>query len=70
MKQFKKNQSKIMKGLINLTKHKTFKNKCYAIGLILLGLITSLLLEGDITVLIFVSMIAIPLFFSKDNWIV
>lgn len=70
MKNLRKNESKIMKGLIKLTKCKTFKNKLYALGLILLGIISAVLLEGDITVLIFVSLIAIPLFFSKDNWIV
>ncbi len=70
MKNLRKNESEIMKGLIKLTKCKTFKNKLYALGLILLGIISAVLLEGDITVLIFVSLIAIPLFFSKDNWIV
>lgn len=61
--------NKLKKGIVNLTKKKTFKNKCYAIGLEIIGLI-SILPEKDITVFIFIQMFALPLFFAKDNYIV
>lgn len=73
MKKIRKNErtiDKLMKGIIKITKHKTFKNKIYAIGLIIFSVLSAILLKGDITVLIFTSLIAIPLFFSKENWIV
>lgn len=66
----RKNESKIKKGIKQLRKCKTFKNKLYAIALTILGLISAKLLDGDITVLIFMEFIAIPLFFAKENYIV
>ena len=65
-----KNESKNMKGIKRLTKCKTFKNKLYSIVLTILGLISVKLTEGDITVLVFMELIAIPLFFAKENYIV
>ncbi len=73
MKNIKSNKSlmsKIMKGIIKLTKHKLFKNKIYAILFEVLGLISVPLGDGDITALIFLQIFAIPLFFAKENWIV
>lgn len=69
----KKNEGlliRIMKGIVKLTKHKLFKNKLYATILIVLGIIAAKVLDGDCTVLIFLSMIALPLFFAKENYIV
>ena len=40
---------------------KTFKNKLYAVGLMLCGSVP--------TFLEFIGMIAVPLFFAKENWI-
>ena len=73
MKKIRKDErtiNKLMKDIIKITKSKTFKNKIYAIGLIIFGVLSAILLKGDITVLIFTSLIAIPLFLSKENWIV
>ena len=48
--------------------HRTFKNKLCALALIILGVLTTNI-EGEGTVLLFLSMIALPLFFSDENWI-
>lgn len=50
------------------TKNNTFKNKIYALLLVILGDVSVLLLK-DITFLIIMLIIAIPIFFSKENWI-
>lgn len=47
---------------------KTLKNKLYAILLIGCTL-PVMLLDGDATATVFVSMFAIPMFFAKKNWI-
>lgn len=47
---------------------KTLKNKLYAIALLLCGYIP-VLIDGDGTAFVFLGMIAIPLFFAKENWI-
>ena len=65
--QTKHKSNKIMKGLRKLTKCKTFKNKVYSILLIILGLISIPVCDGDITAFVFILMIAIPIFFEKDN---
>ncbi len=49
-------------------KRELLKNKLYALILIGLGWL-SILPDRDGTFLVFISMIAIPLFFSKENWI-
>ena len=46
---------------------KTWKNKLYALVLLALGYL-SVLVENDATVLVFLAMFAIPLFFAKENW--
>ena len=43
---------------------KTFKNKLYAVGLMLCGSVPTFL-EQDATALVFIGMIAVPLFFAK-----
>lgn len=71
MKRVKRNEGliyRIMKGLKKITKSKTFKNKMYAVGLEIIGVL-SILPEHDITAFIFIQMFALPLFFAKDNWI-
>ena len=47
---------------------KTLKNKLYAIVLLLCWYMP-VLIDGDGTALVFIGMIAIPLFFAKENWI-
>ena len=42
---------------------KTLKNKLYAIALLVCAL------ENDATALVLFGMIAVPLFFAKENWI-
>lgn len=64
-----RHKSKLMKGLKRLIKCKTFKNKLYAILLIIIGIITIPVCDGDITAFIFLLMIALMLFFEKDNCI-
>lgn len=70
----KKRMNKQKKGLINnlrkVTKHKLFKNKLYSSILMLIGLLSIKLLEGDITVFIFMLMLGLPVFFAKENVIV
>lgn len=70
----KKRMNKQKKGLINnlrkVTKHKLFKNKLYSSILMLIGLFSIKLLEGDITVFIFMLMLGLPVFFAKENVIV
>lgn len=47
---------------------KLIKNKLIAVGLIVLGLIAALI-GKDATALIFLSVIGVPLFFAKENWV-
>ena len=47
---------------------KTFKNKLYAEEQMLCGRVPTFL-EQDATALVFIGMIAVPLFFAKENWI-
>lgn len=61
---------KITKGIVKITKHKLFKNKLYSSILMLMGFFSIKLLEGDITVFIFMLMIGLPVFFAKENVIV
>lgn len=46
----------------------TLKNKVYATILMAAGLVPVFLMK-DLTVLVFVSIFAIPMFFAKENWI-
>lgn len=46
---------------------KTLKNKLGAILLLAIGCLPAVL-DGDLTCLLFFAVIAIPLFFSKENW--
>ena len=46
--------------------YKTLKNKVYSLLLIVVGA-ASILLERDVTVFVVFSLIAIPIFFAKEN---
>lgn len=46
----------------------TLKNKIYAV-LLILCTFPIVFLEGDATATVFVAMIAVPMFFAKENWI-
>lgn len=46
----------------------TLKNKFYALVLILVGIVATIV-SGDATALVFLSAIAVPMFFAKKNWI-
>ncbi len=47
---------------------KTLKNKLYAVVLLICGYLP-VLIDKDVTALVFFAFIAIPLFFAKENWI-
>lgn len=47
---------------------RTFRNKLAALSLILIG-IMPLVLERDATMLAFATMIAIPLFFTRERYV-
>lgn len=57
------------KNLKGDTVMKTLKNKLYAITLLACGYVP-VLIDNDGTALVFFGMIAIPLFFAKENWII
>lgn len=48
---------------------KTLKQKLYALALVAVGVVSTILLEEGVGVLILSLMFAIPLFFSKKNWL-
>lgn len=48
---------------------RTWKQKLYAVALVACGVLGVKLSGGDGTFLVMVSMFAIPMFFSKKNWI-
>lgn len=47
---------------------KTLKNKLCAVVLLICGYL-SVLIDKDATALVFLALIAVPLFFAKENWI-
>ena len=47
---------------------KTWKNKLLSVVLMICGVLTTLI-EGDATVLLFISLLAIPMFFTKEIWV-
>lgn len=59
----KKNGKKV-KGYFR----RTLLNKIFAIAMVLVGL-WSTTIDGNITVAVFAILFAIPLFFSRRNWI-
>lgn len=59
---------RFVKWFKRFSKRKLFKNKVYSTLLMILGYV-GMRLTNDPSVLIFISMIAIPLFFARENWI-
>ena len=51
-------------------KRELLKNKIYAVILILFGILTTFLLEGDATFLLLAVLIGAVVFISKEPWIV
>lgn len=51
-------------------KRELLKNKIYAIILILFGILTTFLLEGDATFLLLAVLMGAVVFVSKEPWIV
>lgn len=47
---------------------RTWKNKIYSCLLLLVGYLSTLI-DGDATAFVFIATIAVPLFFSKENYI-
>lgn len=63
-----RNRNRIMRTFIGYMR-KTWKNKIYAIGLILLSMIP-IYLEGEGTAFIMALLLAVPMFFStRTDWI-
>ena len=59
-------KEKAMRGLIrNLSK--TYQNKLCAIAMLLMGML-GVVIESDATALIFLALIALPMFFSREDW--
>ena len=48
---------------------KTLKNKILAVILVILGAIP-MIIDKDATMLVFVLCFVVPVFFSKENWVV
>lgn len=61
---FMRNQL-ILKGV---AVYENIQEQLYAVGLMLCGSVPTFL-EQDATALVFIGMIAVPLFFAKENWI-
>lgn len=51
-------------------KRELLKNKIYAVILILFGILTTFLLEGDATFLLLAVLMGAVVFVSKEPWIV
>lgn len=51
-------------------KRELLKNKIYAVLLILFGILTTFLLEGDTTFLLVAVLMGAVIFVSKESWIV
>lgn len=51
-------------------KRELLKNKIYAVILILFGILTTFLLEGDATFLLLAVLMGAVVFVSKESWIV
>lgn len=51
-------------------KRELLKNKIYAVLLILFGILTTFLLEGDATFLLLTVLMGVVVFVSKEPWIV
>lgn len=51
-------------------KRELLKNKIYAVLLILFGILTTFLLEGDATFLLLAVLMGAVVFVSKEPWIV
>ena len=51
-------------------KRELLKNKIYAVILILFGILTTFLLEGDTTFLLLTVLMGTVVFVSKEPWIV
>lgn len=49
--------------------HRTYLNKLYAILMLMTGGVAAVVSGGDVTFLVIMSFIAVPLFFARKNWI-
>lgn len=58
---------KIHTGKFERYIRRTLKNKLCAIALLGIGVLSTIP-DGDATFLVLISFIAIPLFFTKENW--
>ena len=58
---------RIVKWIFN---KKLLKNKVYSLAMMLIGYFTIGIAEGDCTIFLFTLLLGLPLFFSKENYIV
>ena len=63
----KKNMIKLAKRFV-LYMFETFWNKVVALAMILVGMVP-VFIDKNATALVFISFIAVPLFFARTNWI-
>ena len=59
--------NRYIKGLIRYFR-RTFKNKVVATAMLLLGTVATMI-SYDATALVFLSLLAVPMFFANENWI-
>lgn len=50
-----------------MNKREMIKQRLNCLGLIIIGIISSVIAEGDATFLVFISLIAVPGLFTKDR---
>lgn len=63
----KKKMIKLVKRFV-LYMFETFWNKVCAVSMILCGMVP-VFIDKDATALVFIGIIAVPLFFTRTNWI-
>lgn len=63
--------NKFERGVIRFIRYmrRTWVNKIVAIGSFLIGLLSVIVSEGDATFFILMSLLAIPMFFSRESWL-
>jgi hypothetical protein len=48
---------------------RTLKQKLYAVAMVAAGIVSVPVSDGDITFLVLMSCLAVPMFISRENWI-
>lgn len=63
--------NKFERGVIRFIRYmrRTWVNKLVALGGMFVGLLSVIVSEGDATFFILMSLIAVPMFFSRESWL-